>query len=117
MRLFFETADQARAFLAAVPLGIALAACLDLTSLTGPLRPLADAMTVLAGGAALMAAMLLVRDESLRLYHLLAVLCGAVIYTCGLGRLARAARERLRARKKQRKAAGKGRSFSTKEEI
>ena len=38
MKLFFETAGQAQAFLAAVPLGLVLAACLDASVLAGPLR-------------------------------------------------------------------------------
>lgn len=83
MKLFFETAGQAQAFLTAVPLGLLLAACLDASALTGPLRPLADALLVLGGGLALMAAMLLVRDETLRMYHLLALLTGAVLYRPG----------------------------------
>lgn len=104
MKLFFETAGQAQAFLMAVPLGLLLAACLDASALTGPLRPLADALLVLGGGLALMAAMLLVRDETLRMYHLLALLTGAVLYSQGIGRLVRMARARIQKRKKTRKA-------------
>ena len=104
MKLFFETAGQAQAFLTAVPLGLLLAACLDASALTGPLRPLADALLVLGGGLALMAAMLLVRDETLRIYHLLALLTGAVLYSRGIGRLVRMARARIKKRKKTRKA-------------
>ena len=44
MTLFFETAGQAQAFLAAVPLGLLLAACLDASVLAGPLRPVADVL-------------------------------------------------------------------------
>ncbi|MCI6039869.1 MAG: hypothetical protein MR742_05020 [Clostridiales bacterium] len=100
MRLFFETTGQAQAFLAAVPLGLVLAACLDASVLTGPLRPLADVVMMLAGGIALMVMMLLARDEALRLYHLLAVLTGAVLYTQGIGRLVRMMRTSLKKRKK-----------------
>ena len=53
-----------------------------------------------AGAAALMAMMLLARDEALRLYHLLAILTGAVLYTQGIGRLVRLIRERLQKAKK-----------------
>lgn len=77
MKLFFETAGQAQAFLAAVPLGLVLAACLDASVLAGPLRPLADVLMMLTAGFALMGMMLLSRDEALRLYHLLAILTGS----------------------------------------
>ena len=100
MKLFFETAGQAQAFLAAVPLGLVLAACLDASVLAGPLRPLADVLMMLAAGFALMAMMLLSRDEALRLYHLLAILTGALIYTQGIGRLVRLAGAWLKKRKK-----------------
>ena len=67
MTLFFETAGQAQAFLAAVPLGLLLAACLDASVLAGPLRPVADVLMMLAAAASLMAMMLLARDDALRL--------------------------------------------------
>lgn len=100
MTLFFETAGQAQAFLAAVPLGLLLAACLDASVLAGPLRPVADVLMMLAAAASLMAMMLLARDEVLRLYHLLALLTGAVLYTQGIGRLVRLMRARLKKAKK-----------------
>ena len=81
MTLFFETAGQAQAFLAAVPLGLLLAACLDASVLAGPLRPVADVLMM-------------------RLYHLLALLTGAVLYTQGIGRLVRLIRARLKKAKK-----------------
>lgn len=100
MTLFFETVGQAQAFLAAVPLGLLLAACLDASVLAGPLRPVADVLMMLAAAASLMAMMLLARDEALRLYHLLALLTGAVLYTQGIGRLVRLIRARLKKAKK-----------------
>lgn len=100
MTLFFETAGQAQAFLAAVPLGLLLAACLDASVLAGPLRPVADVLVMLVAAASLMAMMLLARDEALRLYHLLALLTGAVLYTQGIGRLVRLIRARLKKAKK-----------------
>lgn len=100
MKLFFETAGQAQAFLAAVPLGLVLAACLDASVLAGPLRPLADVLMMLTAGFALMGMMLLSRDEALRLYHLLAILTGALLYTQGIGRLVRLAGAWLKKRKK-----------------
>ena len=45
MKLFFETAGQAQAFLAAVPLGLVLAACLDASVLAG----LLSLLTSIAG--------------------------------------------------------------------
>ena len=100
MTLFFETAGQAQACLAAVPLGRLLAACLDASVLAGPLRPVADVLMMLTAAASLMAMMLLARDEALRLYHLLALLTGAVLYTQGIGRLVRLIRARLKKAKK-----------------
>ena len=97
MKLFFETAGQAQAFLAAVPLGLVLAACLDASVLAGPL---ADVLMMLTAGFALMGMMLLSRDEALRLYHLLAILTGALLYTQGIGRLVRLAGAWLKKRKK-----------------
>ena len=93
MKLFFETAGQAQAFLAAVPLGLVLAACLDASAL-------ADVLMMLTAGFALMGMMLLSRDEALRLYHLLAILTGALLYTQGIGRLVRLAGAWLKKRKK-----------------
>ena len=89
MKLFFETAGQAQAFLAAVPLGLVLAACLD-----------ASVLMMLTAGFALMGMMLLSRDEALRLYHLLAILTGALLYTQGIGRLVRLIGAWLKKRKK-----------------
>ena len=100
MTLFFETAGQVQAFLAAVPLGLLLAACLDASVLAGPLRPVADVLVMLTAAASLMAMMLLARDEALRLYHLVALLTGAVLYTQGIGRLVRLIRARLKKAKK-----------------
>ena len=100
MKQVFETAGQPQAFLAAVPLGLVLAACLDASVLAGPLRPLADVLMMLAAAASLMAMMLLARDEALRLYHLLAILTGALLYTQGIGRLVRLAGAWLKKRKK-----------------
>ena len=47
-----------------------------------------------------MGMMLLSRDEALRLYHLLAILTGALLYTQGIGRLVRLTGAWLKKRKK-----------------
>lgn len=63
MKLFFETAGQAQAFLTAVPLGLLLAACLDASGAYGTASPAGGRLAGPRGRLALMAAMLLVRDE------------------------------------------------------
>ncbi|MCI6378351.1 MAG: spore cortex biosynthesis protein YabQ [Clostridiales bacterium] len=95
MKLFFETSGQAQAFLAAVPLGMILAAALDISRYAGRLKPLADVMTLLLCGLSLIILTLALRDAALRLYHVLAVAIGALLYTGGIGRLIKAARKRL----------------------
>lgn len=100
MKLFFETAGQAQAFLAAVPLGLLLAACLDASAAAGPLRPVVDVALLLLCGLSLMGLLLFTRDGAMRMYHLLAVLTGAILYSGGVGRLARALGRRIKKRKK-----------------
>ena len=96
MKLFFETSGQAQAFLAAVPLGMLLAAALDLSRYTGRLKPAADVAALLLCSLSLLALTLALRDASLRLYHVLAVVIGALLYAGGVGRVISAARKRFR---------------------
>lgn len=95
MKLFFETSGQAQAFLAAVPLGMILAAALDMSRYAGKLKPLVDVTTLLLCSLSLIILTLALRDASLRLYHVLAVAIGALLYTGGIGRLIKAAQKRF----------------------
>ena len=84
MKLFFETAAQASVFLLTVPLGLLLAFLVDLSGRTGTLRPLWDVLTMLAGFAAAGAAIVLLGDSGLRIYHILAMLTGMLLYLLGI---------------------------------
>jgi len=95
MKLFFETSGQAQAFLAAVPLGIILAAALDLSRYAGRLKPVTDVAALLLCSLSLIALTLFLRDAALRLYHVLAVVIGALLYAGGIGRLISATRRRF----------------------
>jgi len=104
MKLFFETAHQANCFLLMIPLGFALAFLLDADVLAGPIRLLIDCLLILASGAAALATIVFWRENSLRLYHMLGLFTGAVLYVHGLGRLVRFAASKLlnRTRRQER---------------
>lgn len=84
MKLFFETAAQASVFLLTIPLGLLLALLIDLSGRTGTLRPLWDVLTMLAGFAAAGAGIVLLGDSGLRIYHILAMLTGMLLYLLGI---------------------------------
>lgn len=96
MKLFFETAHQADCFLLMIPLGFMLALCLDADAAAGPIRLILDCLLILAAGAAVLSAIAFWRESGLRLYHLLGLLIGAVLYVHGLGRLIRLAARKVR---------------------
>ena len=98
MRLFFETSVQAEAFLFTVPLGMLLAAGFDLTAAAKRCRVLLDVLLFLLCAIALLYWIRLMRDEGLRMYHLLALCVGMLLYVRGVGALARAVIRRLRSR-------------------
>lgn len=92
VRLFFETSIQAEAFLFTMPLGFLVAACFDLTSFASKGRVLVDVLLMLLCAAALLTGIALMGEAGLRLYHLLALLIGALLYTQGIGRVFKALR-------------------------
>lgn len=101
MKLFFETADQATAFLAAAPLGFLLGLCFGLERLVPWGKALWDVLTFLLLGAALLLLLFWTKESGLRPYHLLAVLTGFLLYRCGVSPLAAGILRRLeRFRKK-----------------
>lgn len=87
MKLFFETAMQAGVFLMMVPAGLLLALLTDLSGRSGNSRPLWDVLIMLSGGLILGWLLIITGDSRLRLYHLLAVLTGAVLYLTGIRRI------------------------------
>lgn len=89
MKLFFETAHQANCFLLMIPLGLMLAFLLDADVCTGRIRLLFDCLLIVAAGAAVLLSIAFWRESSLRLYHLLGIFVGAVLYVHGIGRLIR----------------------------
>lgn len=108
MKLFFETAAQASVFLLTVPLGLLLAFLVDLSGRSGALRPLWDVLIMLAGFAAAGAAIVIFGDSGLRIYHLLALLTGMLLYLLGIRAFACGLFRRLKAAvaKNAPKAAG-----------
>lgn len=89
MKLFFETAVQARVFLAALPIGLLLGLLLDMGSLLGKARIVADIAAALVAGCGLVVLSLLSMENGLQLYHLLAVIVGCLLYSFGIGRAMR----------------------------
>ena len=86
MKLFFETAVQARAFLTAVPLGLALGLLLGLERRLPGGRALWDVLLVLLCAVGIGLLLFWTGESGLRAYHLLAVGTGLLLYRCGVGR-------------------------------
>lgn len=90
MKLFFETAAQGTIFLMMIPVGMVLAVCVDICGMAGVFRLLWDLVAVLLCFAAVGFCVVLLNDTSLRLYHLLAVVTGYLLYALGVRRLLQA---------------------------
>lgn len=87
MKLFFETAIQSWSFLMVLPLGFGLALLLDAGAVTRAFRCAADILLVLSAGVAVFSVVVWNGESDLRLFHLLGLLTGAMLYLCGAGRL------------------------------
>jgi hypothetical protein len=96
MKLFFETAAQASLFLATIPLGFGIAVLIDLAGRAGTLKPLWDVLAMLTCFGSLAFTVVLLGDGGLRVYHLLSVLIGALLYRLGLRSLLSAVCSRIR---------------------
>ncbi len=90
MKLFFETAQQASVFLLILPIGIAFGVCIDLCACFGTTRPLFEVAAAFLCFLLIGAALVLLNDNTLRLYHLLAFISGWILYSIGLRRLLKA---------------------------
>ena len=99
MNLFFETSGQAWRFLCVVPLGFAAALCLDAQS-SGVLRVLADIVLLMSVGMGTLVVIVFCGDARTRLYHLLALVTGALLYWQGMGKIIRHIRHRQELRKR-----------------
>lgn len=89
MTLFFETSHQAWSFLGALPAGFLIALCLDAGRAEGIWRVVLDLLLLSALGFGIVAMIAVFHDHSLRLYHLLGMLVGAILYFQGLCRIKR----------------------------
>ena len=87
MKLFFETSTQAMVFLLMMPLGILFAAGIDVAGFIRIAKPLWDLLLVLLLGLSLGVGIILLGDQGLRMYHLLAVLFGSLLYLLGIRRI------------------------------
>ena len=85
MKLFFETSIQARAFLSAVPLGLMLGVLLNLEACLPGWKALWDILLMLLCAAGLGMLLFWTEEGRLRIYHLLAVGTGLLLYRCGAG--------------------------------
>ena len=85
MKLFFETSIQARAFLSAVPLGLMLGVLLNLEACLPGWTALWDILLMLLCAAGLGMLLFWTEEGRLRIYHLLAVGTGLLLYRCGAG--------------------------------
>lgn len=103
MKLFFETAVQARAFLAAVPLGLLLCLLLELERGMPGGKGLWDVLLVLLCAAGLGLLLFWTKESGLRAYHLLAVGVGLLLYRCGIGRVFRKLGAVWRSKEKKKK--------------
>jgi len=100
MNLFFETGSQAFSFLSMVPVGFAAAFCMEIGRFHTSIRALTDVFVMLAAGFVVLVIIVFCRENTLRLYHLLGLLTGTVIYMQGVGKIIRhlAARQDLKRR-------------------
>lgn len=103
MKLFFETSRQASCFLCMVPLGLAMAIFLDISLIAGKMRPVMDVLVLLSAGLTVLVAIIFCRETTLRLYHLLGLTTGALLYTQGIGKIIRWFRIRQELGKRMKK--------------
>lgn len=106
MMLFFETSKQAWCFLAAVPVGFLIALCLCIGKKEGMIRLLLDLLLLGSCGVALIGMLLFFREGFLRLYHLLGMMLGAILYLNGICQVKRKISRRFK-EKRQRKEESK----------
>lgn len=89
--LYFETTRQGATFLTLCAAGFLTAIAVDaLCAVPMPwLRPVRDVLLMLGVGVCFLGALVLTREDQLRVYHPLAFLLGCILYLCGLRRVLR----------------------------
>jgi len=95
MKLFFESSEQACFFAMMVSLGFVTGFCVQEGKGEGWFRFLTDLLLLLACGIAVTSLLLSGKDESLRIYHLLGLLTGVILYVSGVSRLIRWVRAKI----------------------
>ena len=89
MKLFFETGIQATNYLLLVLCGMIMAFGIDCRRKPGVICFLVDIMVLVAAGFSLLIALVFCKESTLRLYHLLGAVTGALLYEKGVGKIIR----------------------------
>lgn len=89
MKLFFETITQSRIFLLSVLLGFILCFLLDVRIRISGIRFVLDLLTLFCSGVCLVMGLLLSGEHRVRLYHILGILCGSLLYLEGFSKTVR----------------------------
>ena len=89
MKLFFETTRQAGCFLCMVPIGFVMSLCTDISIKAGKIQPVLDVLITLLTGISVLGGVVLLGENQLRLYHMLGMTTGAILYTQGIGKMIR----------------------------
>ena len=87
MKLFFETENQALVFLLTVPIGMLLFFFLDGREEQGVWRFVMDLLSFCICGASLFMLFWGFGQEILRIYHLLGLVTGGMLYMKGMSRI------------------------------
>ena len=87
MKLFFESAVQAECFLRMLVLGFAAALCLDCGGVLGRFRFAADVLLLIVLGLAALCLCAVHQTDGVRLYQLLGLALGALLYSRGIGQV------------------------------
>ena len=86
MKFFFETEIQSTVFLLTVAGGFLLCMLLDVNLKSVLVQAVLDLLLLTGTGAGIVLFMMFSQDPSLRIYHLLGLMCGSILYICGIGR-------------------------------
>ncbi len=104
MSLYFETEMQSISFLLLCAVGFVIASLFDGISALIPdkWKILGDVLLFLVGTVAFLLALVILREGALRFFHWLALLAGAILYTCGVRRAVLFLLRQIRKRKRSK---------------
>ena len=85
MKLFFETAVQKNVFLLTLPVGFLVCFLLDTQIPSILIQTFLDFGVLISTGVILVLLVLFSDGSTLRIYHLLGLISGAILYVCGVG--------------------------------